>query len=209
MGRNSSSVLVIKRGNDLPDPLDDYGQRKAQLKTNGNGVMTRPIGRLDKDIASGKGKKRVTKYTPVRMVNAINKYFEWCERNDEVPTIKGMMLHLKLYPTTFYKLIEDVRFQDILETARMHIANWAEIDVYNTPGQAAGKIAFMKNIHGWTDKLKTENSTEVKQIMTTEQATAKISELAPLLLSVLNNQRVVEQLGHKVEEAEIVEAKNG
>lgn len=195
---------IVRDTQAAPEALDEFGVAKKALR--GNERVKRPIGRIDRDIiptkASG-GKPR--KFTPLRMVNGINRYFKRCEKNDDVPSIKGMMLFLKLYPKTFYKYLEREEFQEIMEWSRMMIKNWAEIDVYNTPGQAAGKIAYMKNIHDWTDRLQTKNETEVKQVMSVAQAQATIEGLAPLLLEVLKSQQTVNQIG-KCEDAEIVEA---
>ena len=193
--------IKVDREPAVARPVDAYGQRKKELS--GNRTVKRPIGQIGKDIIPRK-KRTDTTYTPTRLVNAINKYFVHCENNDDVPTISGMMIHLKLYRSTFYRYVENPKFQDIMEHARLMIKNWAEVDVYNSPGQAAGKIAFMKNVHGWSDKLETKNETEIKQVMSAEQATAKISELAPLLLGLLGDRRLVEQLGATVEDAEIV-----
>lgn len=186
------------------EELDDFGKAKQALS--GNMRVRRPIGRIDRDILTSKKKTCPKKYTPLRLVNGINRYFTRCEKNDDVPSIKGMMISLKLYPNHFYKMVKDPEFSDVLEWARMMIKNWAEIDVYNTPGPAAGKIAFMKNIHDWTDRLETKNETEVKQVMSTEQATSLLEEFAPLLLELMNDQRVVEQVG-AVQDAEFVEEK--
>ncbi len=190
----------------IAEPLDSFGQAKKEMRDRGNRVVTRPIGRIDRDIIPKRSGKTPVKYTPLRLVNGINRYFAKCEKNDDVPSIKGMMISLKLYPDHFYKMVKNAEFTDILEWSRMMIKNWAEIDVYNTSGQAAGKIAYMKNIHDWTDRLQTKNETEVKQVMSTEQATSVIEGLAPLLLEVLKDRSVVEQMG-KVEEAVIIKEK--
>ena len=180
-----------------------YMRRKKQLEEN-NFAVRRPIGRINSSIIkSNRGTKK--KYTPTRMKNSINKYFEWCETNDEVPSIKGLMIHLDMYKDMFYVYLKYEGFSDIMEHARMMIANWAEIDVYNTKGMAAGKISYMKNVHGWSDKLETNNFTEVRQL-TPEMARAKIEMLAPKLLEALKNSEVLRQIVHRdeVEEAQIV-----
>ena len=92
-----------------------------------------------------------------------------------------------------------------MEQARLHIANWAEIDVYNTKGQAAGKIAFMKNLHGWSEKTENKNETTIKQELTPEMAKAQIELLAPQLLELLESSSLVNQLGGDVVDAEVVE----
>jgi hypothetical protein len=198
------STVQIKRNTvERAEPLDDFGIAKKAMSS--NKFVRRPIGRIDRDIIPRKG-TCPKKYTPLRLVNGINRYFAKCEKNDDIPSIKGMMIALKLYPNHFYKMIKDQEFTEILEWSRMMVKNWAELDVYNTPGQAAGKIAYMKNIHDWTDRLQTKNETEVKQVMSTEQATSLLEEFAPLLLELMQDQNVVEQMGN-VQEAEIVEEK--
>ena len=187
--------------------LDAYDKTKLAIRDRGNSRVTRPIPRISKDIIPRKGQTcgASKKHTPTTMVNGINRYFAWCENKDEVPTIKGMMIHLKYFPKTFYKLIADPEYAEIMEWARMLIKSWMEIDVYNTPGPAAGKITYMKNTHDWSEKISTENKTEVTQVMTTDEARIQLQALAPLLIDLVQkDQTVVEQIGN-VQDAEIIE----
>jgi hypothetical protein len=146
----------------------------------------------------------------MKMKNGINRYFEWCEKEDEMPSIKGMMIHMNMYKDQFYAYLKYPEFTDIMEHARMIISNWAENDVYNTKGMAAGKIAYMKNVHGWSDKIETNNTT-TQTVITVDQAKAKIEMLAPKLLEVLNNHTTLMQItkrpNEKVVEAEVEEEK--
>lgn len=187
---------------------DDYDRRQAVIERNGNKKLVRPLPRISKDIIPPKRGTNIKKYTPLRMVNGINRYFAWCEEKDRIPSIKGMMESLKLYPKTFYKYIEHDDFREIMEWARMIIKGWLEEDVYLTPGQATGKIAYMKNTHDWSEKISTENKTEVTQKMSVDQARSKLQALAPLLLEQLKDQRLVHQLG-QVTDAELVEESDG
>ena len=180
--------------NDVKGNNDKYAERKVALKQK-NTAVTRPIMRLDRSYIPKKdhigAKKR---YTPTKMLNRINKYFEWCEESDEIPSIKGLTLHLKLTKSAFYVYMKYPEFEDIMEQARLVIAHWAEMDVYNTKGVAAGKLSYMKNVHGWSDKLETVNHTEVTQINNVDQAMATIERLAPLLLEALGSRQLVEQV---------------
>lgn len=185
----------------------DYSLKKAQLKSD-NSVVRRPIPRIDDGIVR-EGKQqlrgRKKKYTPTKMKNAINKYFEFCETEDEVPSLKGMMIHLKMYMDQFYTYKGYPEFTNIMEHARLIIGNWTESDVYATKGLCAGKIAYMKNVHDWSDKLVTNNTTEVRNI-TVDEARAKIEMLAPKLLEVLRSSPVLAQIGSKTIEGEAVNA---
>jgi len=186
---------------------EDYALRKMKLENQGNKVIKRPLPRIDADVTSKKKKMgRAKRFTPRRMRNAINGYFEHCEEHDLVPSIKGMMIHLKLYKDAFYKYLQYPEFTDLMEHARMIISDWCETDVYNTPGQAAGKIAYMKNLHGWSEKLESKNETEVRQISSVEEARKIITSLAPQLLEHLDSELVVNQIT-EVQEAEIVDEK--
>ena len=176
-------------------PASAYGSLKKKLAAE-NTLCTRPIPRLDGSILPTKklnGNSSRYRYTPTRMKNGINAYFKWCETEDELPSIKGMMIHLKMYKDMFYKYVTRPDYTDIMEHARLIIANWAETDVYQSKGMAAGKIAYMKNIHGWADKLETNNTTEVRTV-TVEQARAKIEMLAPKLLELLQSPTLLNQL---------------
>lgn len=161
-----------------------------------NTFVKRTIGRLDVDIVketkkSNAGRKK--KYTPTKMKNAINKYFEVCEETDDIPSIKGLMIHLKMYKDVFYAYLDYPEFSSMMEQARMMIANWIETDIYKTKGIAAGKIAYAKNLHGWSDKIDT-TSTVTKTVITVDQARAKIEMLAPKILELLKNSNIVNQL---------------
>jgi len=183
--------------------VSEYRQRREALK--GNKTVKRPLARIDKSLGKKSATKR-KKLSPKQMITQINKYFEHCENEDVVPSIKGMMIFMKLYQSSFYKYIQSPEYTDLLEHARMIISEWAETDVYNTSGQAAGKIAYMKNIHGWSDKLETQNTSEVRHVASVEEARQKIEALAPQLLELLKSQMTVNQIAH-AEDAEYEESK--
>lgn len=170
--------------------IETYDTRREELSS--NRVVQRPIPRIDSSVVKRKtGRKK--KYTPTRIKNEINKYFKFCEDKDEVPSIKGMMIHLKMYYETFYTYLRYPEFKDIMEHARMIISNWAENDVYQTRGMAAGKIAYMKNIHGWSEKLESNNITE-HRVVSVEEAKMKLEQLAPKLLELMQETNVSEQI---------------
>ena len=183
----------------------------TKVNLSDNQIVKRAIPRLDKNIVkdiSAQNKKgaggRKRKYTPIKMRNQINSYFELCEATDEVPSIKGLMIHLKMYKDTFYTYIEYPEFKDMLEHTRLIISNWIDTDIYHTKGLAAGKIAYAKNLHGWSDKIETSNQTTTT-VISVDQARAKIEMLAPKLLELLKNNTVLSQIGtkDKVIEAEL------
>jgi len=185
---------------------NEYAVKKATLAA-ANKFVTRPIQRIDDDIVRLKKNNggRPKKYSVKVMKNLINKYFAWCEKHDEVPSIKGMMIHLKMYKDQFYVYAGYPEYTNLMEHARMIISNWAENDVYTTKGLAAGKIAYMKNIHGWSEKIESQNFTETR-VITVAEAKAKIEMLAPRILEALKNSTVLQQLTHRdtVVDAEVV-----
>lgn len=185
----------------MADSVKKYNDRCKELES--NRTVVRPIPRLKKGRLTVGNKY---KYTPVRMRNGINKYFEWCENTDNVPSITGMMIHLGMMKQMFYKYLGYPDFTDMMEHARLIIKNWAEDDVYRSKGMAAGKIAYMKNLHGWSDKLETKNESTVVQV-TPEQARLRIEQLAPQLLEVLQSENMVKQITAEKEavDAEVVE----
>ena len=180
--------------------------RDAQLKK--NFVVKTEIARLDTGKTRRTGKPK--RHTVKTMTNAINKYFDWCMAKDRVPSIQGMMIHMKMRRDQFYEYVNYPEFRDTMEQARMIIAEWVANDIYRTPGQCAGKIAYAKNLHGWADRLSTENinTTEIttKVVLSVEDARAKIASLAhlidPKLLEDLAGNYVTAQIGHQ--EAELV-----
>lgn len=181
--------------------MTDYAERKQTLEA-ANRYVKRPIEKMKLPT----GRKR--RFTTTTLRNAINKYFEWCEEQDEIPSIKGMMIKLNLYPETFYKMLKVEDYRPILERARLIIGEWMETDVYNTRGMAVGKINYMKNVWDWKDRTENE-TTVIKADLTPEMARAKIEMLAPKLLEVLQNANILNQLTHRKEvtEAEIIEEK--
>jgi hypothetical protein len=188
--------------------VSEYKKRKLDLE--GNTVVRQPLPRLDVDIIPRKSKSaqgRKFKYTPTTLRNNINKYLNWVEETDQVPSIKGMMIYLKMYKDAFYKYIQHEQFKDILEHTRLIIAEWAESEMWNTSnaGLASARKTYGNQVLGWTDK--SEVVSTVNHIMTKEQATAKIEMLAPKLLELMKNNNLVNQLvlPEKVVEAELVE----
>jgi len=194
----------------LPDVKDINVVVNRDTILKRNELVRQPIGRMDASCLPGAKKKsnagRKRKYTPTRMKNSINSYFDWCEENDRVPSIKGLMIHLKMYRDQFYTYRDYPEYTDIMEHARLIIAEWCENDIYRTRGQAAGKIAYMKNVHDWTEKL--DQNTTVTKIVSPEEARAKIEMLAPKLLEVLKSSNLLSQIiqpePEKVVEAEVI-----
>lgn len=172
--------------------LKAYNEKKKEMKEQ-NLVMTAPIARLDSGVLKTPKLTRGKKFSPQRLRNQINKYFEHCEATDTLPSMKGMVIFLKFSHVSFYNYMKHPDYSDILETARMHIVEWAERDVWASKGMAAGKIAYMKNVHGWAEKID-QSSTVMKVEMSAEQARAKIEALAPRLLEVLRNNHTLNQL---------------
>ncbi len=192
--------MRAKKPQQTDTPTDE---RKHLLKR--NEAVTSPITRIDPKITSEIKKNmggRKKKFTPTRMKNQINKYFEFCETEDRVPSIKGLMIYLKMYRDQFYQYLSYPEFKDIMEHARLIIREWCENDVYRTKGQAAAKIAYMKNVHDWTEKVESEST--VRQIVSPEEARARIEMLAPKLLEILKQGNVLNQLVYQegVQEAE-------
>ena len=173
-----------------------------------NLIVKKAIPRLDKNIVKDLRVGRKKRFTPIKMRNAINKYLESCETLDEVPSISGMMISLKMYKDQFYKYLEYPEFTDMMEHTRLIIKNWVENDIYSTKGLAAGKLAYAKNLHGWAEKIdQTSNIISTSTIINLDQARAKIEMLAPRLLELLkNNTSLVNQLAiGPVVEADVVE----
>lgn len=127
------------------------------------------------------GRKHII--SPTKLKNGINKYFKKCEETERVPSVKGLMLHFKMPQTYFYRFLEYPELADIMSQAKLIIEEWCENDIYTTTGSVAGKLAYMKNVHNWTDKVETK--TEIKQEITIDEAKARIEMLAPKLLEIL------------------------
>ena len=183
-------------------------ERSKSLKQ--NEVVRQPIARLDGEVLPGKVKKsnagRKKKFTPTKMKNSINSYFDWCEQEDRVPSIKGLMIHLNMFRDQFYQYLQYPEFKEIMERARLIMSEWCENDVYKTRGQAAGKIAYMKNVHDWSEKLES-HETVTQTLITVDEARAKIEMLAPKLLDLLKNSTVLDQISNTKKEEPVEEVK--
>jgi hypothetical protein len=172
------------------DIIEEFKTNEAQE----NRFTRQPIGRIDTDVIkdlkrSRAGKKR--KYTPVKFKNEANKYFEYCEKTDNIPTQKGLMLYMKMGYSSWANYQKYPEYRDLMDYVMMVINDWLEKDVYNTPGAAAGKLAYMKNNAGWRDK------TEIEQIVThrsVDEARAKIEALLPDLLEHIKRATINQKL---------------
>lgn len=183
---------------------DAFSTEERDLGLKKNRIIRKSLPRLSKKIGRRGGP--VKKFTPIRMRNAVNRYFSKCEKDDEMPTIKGLMIFLDMSQSMFYSYLSYPEFTDIMEHTRLIISHWAEMDVYHHEGRSEGKIAYMKNIHGWTDKMETKNENTNVQL-TVDQARMRIEQLAPKLLEVLRGADAVNQIAKsdKVVEAEVIE----
>jgi hypothetical protein len=186
--------------------FDDLSEeKKASLKS--NRVVRTQIGRI---VSEKVRKTRQKRKTPRQVQNSINAYFSWCEDNDRVPSINGMMLHMKFTRVHFYDLEKRPEYHDILDRARLAMAEWVESDIYQTPGQAAGKLAYAKNKWDWSEKVSTTNVNENinTTILTVEDARAKIAALAhlinPQLLEAVTSKYTLDQIAH-IEEVRLDE----
>jgi len=183
---------------------EEYAERKALMQRT-NRVVKTPIARIGSSVLKSPGSGLKKKYTPTRMKNSINKYFSQCEVRDEVPNVKGLMIYLEMYRDMFYKYKAYPGFTDLMTHTQMIISNWVESDIYNTPGQAAGKLAYAKNILDWTEKIETKSEV-VQTVLSVSEARGKIAMLAPKLLELLGSQELVSQIvAGKVVEADVVE----
>jgi hypothetical protein len=166
-----------------------------------NYVIKTPIARIERQQSKGKD-RGVKKFTERQLLNRVNNYLKWCEGNDRVPSIMGLMLHLKTTRYVFYNYLDDPELGPILESFKAVIAEWVGNDIYRTPGQAAGKIAYAKNIHGWAEKIDQTSVNENRNttVLSVEDARAKIASLAhlidPKLLETLSGGYIRNQIGH-------------
>ena len=167
-----------------------------------NTLIRKPLPRIGKAIGSKKGAKR--KFTVVRMRNAVNRFFKRCEDRDEMPTIKGLMIYLSMDRSQFEVYRGYPEFTDIMEHTKLIISHWVEGVVFACEGRTEGKIAYMKNVHGWSDKLETKNE-NLQVTLTPEQAKARITALAPRLLEVLESRVTVDQIGQADREPKVID----
>lgn len=168
-----------------------------------NRFIKTPIARIEAPRKGG----RTPKFTPTKLRNNINKYFEWCETNDRIPSLTGLAIHLKVTRECMYSWLRSEKFSELIEQARLRIQNWCEEDVYKTHGtMVPGKALYMKNVHNWSEKQTTDitQETTVKKVLTVEEAKQKLTSIAPLLLEQLKGQ-LLSQLALPKGDAVIIE----
>lgn len=188
-------------------PLDFSKQeasRKAKLDEERQFVKSNPIGRLDRKALKIAQTGRPRKFTQTRMRNEINKYLQWCEDNDRVPSIKGLMIHLKMHKSQFYQYCEYPEFTDMMEQTRLIISEWCENEVWHSKGAASGMIAYMKNVHDWTEKVEQETT----RVITVDEAKARLEMLLPKLLQQLKQQSIAQTIEIEQDTIEVVENVN-
>jgi hypothetical protein len=190
--------MAVKK---VSNEKDEYLDRKDGLSK--NKTVKRPLQRLHKNVVKPhQGKQK--KFSVNKMYKEINKYFTRCEKYDELPSIKGMMLFLGMTSVSFYNYIKYPEFEAMLEQTKLIIAEWAEASVWDEKGMAAGKVAYMKNLHNWTEKqeIKSETTTVT---MTVEEARSRLESLSPKLLEILRSKETVNQIANsEVVDAELV-----
>lgn len=100
---------------------------------------------------------------PEELQAKIDQFFEDCKNNDEHPIVEGLALALKTNPQTLINYQDRPEFADIIENAKIRIAN-------HVMGRAmAGKINptiaiwVSKNHYGYVDKQQTEHSGSLVQ----------------------------------------------
>lgn len=137
-------------------------------------------------------KKNRKTYSPNQLLRAVNNYFSICEEEGRVPTMTGLSLHLGVNRVTMYEWGRDEEYAEILEAARDCMKTWCAEEVWDAQGVAAGKIAFMKNVFGWSEKIEQETRS-VNLQMTVEEARKKLEQYAPKLLEIIEAEVVREQ----------------
>lgn len=183
------------------NPNKPQASRKAKLDEERQFVQSTPIARLDKKALKLAEKGRPRKFTPTRMRNEINKYLQWCEDNDRVPSIKGLMIHLKMHKSQFYQYCEYPEFTDMMEQTRLIISEWCENEVWHSKGAASGMIAYMKNVHDWTEKVEQETT----RVITVDEAKARLEMLLPKLLEQLKQQSITQTIEIEPDAIEVIE----
>jgi hypothetical protein len=95
-----------------------------------------------------------------KMAKAIDKYFNECIENNEPFTVTGLALYLGFCSrVSLYDYEKIDQFSSLIKKARLIIENQYEKYLTNNE-KTAGTIFWLKN-HGWSDKLETENKTEI------------------------------------------------
>lgn len=143
---------------------------------NTNYIVNTPIRRLER-------RKGKLKFTPTKLKNQINRYFDRCEEQDDLPTIIGLCGFLRITRDTYNKYLSYPDMQPIILEARDIMEQWCANQIWKSQGNPQGKITIMKNLFNWSEK----NEAKVEIIPPSEEELiAKIRALAPELLNDSN-----------------------
>jgi hypothetical protein len=136
----------------------------------------------------GSRRGKPPKYTPRKMGQKVDKYFNKCDSTGKPPTITGLMLYLGLGREQFYYNLSHPYFGPIMLYARDRIENWLEEQLVTIKHNPTGIIFALKNRHGWKDVQTTEinyNNLTERELM------AKLEALAPDLVQALTQKALI------------------
>lgn len=94
--------------------------------------------------------------TPEQMQEAIDAYFDKCDRDGEVYTVTGLALALDLTRAGLINYSEKDQFFNTIKRAKQKVEQFNERRLFE--GSPAGVIFNLKNNFGWVDKTETVNT---------------------------------------------------
>jgi hypothetical protein len=100
---------------------------------------------------------RPLKYKSVKeMQNAIDKYFDECDRENRPYTVSGLAYALGTNRQTLINYEDKEEFIDTIKRAKARIECYNEELLYSKDAPTAGVIFNLKNNYGWKDKQEIE-----------------------------------------------------
>ena len=196
----ANQIAEIVRQRELEDLEEEQriAVREAIVLT-ANKVVTTPIakllGAMDEYSPDAMYNELLA---PLRLKNNFNNYFNWCETNDRIPSVKGLLLYCRMSRHHYKRYMESQEHRDIMESAHIAIAEWVERDIYASTGNTTGKVQYAKSILDWTEKTETKQTTNVT--ITVEEAKAKIESLISLI-----DPEIMARVASRYEDAILIE----
>ena len=116
-------------------------------------------------MAYPKGNKSAEKWTEKKSLEFINRGLDYVRENDDVLSLADILDHLDSYPDVWAYLTEKFKENKNVFRAIKRVENRLERNIikagaYDKAG--AMSIFLLKNKFGYTDKVQTEHSGEVK-----------------------------------------------
>lgn len=90
--------------------------------------------------------------SPEQLAAKIDEYFDKTEKEDKPRTIIGLINHLKIHKSVFYRMCDKPDYNDVIKRAKTIVEEGLCERLLEGKGNYVGSIFLLKNHHGYSDK---------------------------------------------------------